>query len=92
MFNPNSLTLLIIFQLQWQFENAFVYSNPGVAVGPTCGSAIVSAYYLQYYTLSNEAVVPSKLSKHFEKIHPSLKHKPKGDFENLVPQKDKQSN
>ena len=42
-------------------------------------------------TLSNEALVPSKLSRHLETNHKSLKDKPKACFENLVFQKDKEA-
>ena len=39
--------------------------------------------------LSNEALVPSKLSQHLKTNHKSLKDKPKAYFENLALQKDK---
>ena len=39
--------------------------------------------------MSNEAFVPSKLSRHLKTNHESLKDKPKEYFENLVLQKDK---
>ena len=39
-------------------------------------------------SLSNEALVPSKLSRHLETNHESLKDKPKAYFENLLLQKD----
>ena len=42
-------------------------------------------------TLSNEALVPSKLSRHLETNHESLKDKPKAYFEDLVLQKDKEA-
>ena len=42
-------------------------------------------------TLFNEALVPSKLSRHLETNHESLKDKPKAYFENLVLQKDKEA-
>ena len=42
-------------------------------------------------TLSNEALVPSKLSRHLETNQESLKDKPKAYFENLVLQKDKKA-
>ena len=42
-------------------------------------------------TLSNEALVPNKLSRHLETNHESLKDMPKAYFENLVLQKDKEA-
>ena len=42
-------------------------------------------------TLSNEVLVPSKLSRHLETNHESLKDKPKAYFENFVLQKDKEA-
>ena len=42
-------------------------------------------------TMSNEALVPSKLSRYLERNHESLKDKPKTYFENLVLQKDKEA-
>ena len=41
--------------------------------------------------LWNETLVPSKLSRHLETNHKSLKDKPKAYFENLVFQKDKEA-
>ena len=41
--------------------------------------------------LSNEALVPRKLSRQLETNHESLKDKPKAYFENLVLQKDKEA-
>ena len=48
-------------------------------------------YIICSLTLSNEALVPSKLSRHLETNHESLKDKPKAYFENLVSQKDKEA-
>ena len=42
-------------------------------------------------TLSNEALVPSKLSRHLETNHESLKDKSKAYFENLALQKHKEA-
>ena len=42
-------------------------------------------------SLSNEALVPNKLSRHLETNHESLKDKPKAYFENFVLQKDKEA-
>ena len=42
-------------------------------------------------TLSNEALVPNKLSRHLETNHESLKDKPKTYIENLALQKDKEA-
>ena len=41
--------------------------------------------------MSNEALIPSKLSRHLETNHESLKDKPKAYFENLVLQKDEEA-
>ena len=41
--------------------------------------------------LSNESLVPSKLSRHLEKNHPALQDKPKEYFANLKSQTNKQA-
>ncbi|XP_076799874.1 zinc finger BED domain-containing protein 5-like [Clavelina lepadiformis] len=41
--------------------------------------------------LSNESLVPSKLSRHLEKNHPTFQNKPKGYFANLKSQTNKQA-
>jgi len=63
-------------------QHGFIASGPENNQQPFC--------IICNKALSNESVVPSKLSRHLEKNHPTLQDKPKEYFVNLKSQKNKQ--